>query len=55
MPTLTTGAGFNDAAVLLTGITQQATTLDGFDPLLNAISQVIGRTIFYSNPPITKK
>ena len=70
MPTLTTGAGFNDAAVLLTSITQQATgqqvitptTLDdfvsvgtlalqaGFDPLLNAISQVIGRTIFSIRP-----
>lgn len=70
MPNLTTGAGFNDAAALLTSITQQATgqqvitptTLDdfvsvgtlalqaGFDPLLNAISQVIGRTIFSIRP-----
>lgn len=70
MPSLTTGAGFNDAAALLTSITQQATgqqvitptTLDdfvsvgtlalqaGFDPLLNAISQVIGRTIFSIRP-----
>lgn len=70
MPNLTTGAGFNDAAALLTSITQQATgqqvitptTLNdfvsvgtlalqaGFDPLLNAISQVIGRTIFSIRP-----
>lgn len=70
MPNLTTGAGFKDAAALLTSITQQATgqqvitptTLDdfvsvgtlalqaGFDPLLNAISQVIGRTIFSIRP-----
>lgn len=70
MPNLTTGAGFNDAAALLTSITQQATgqqvitpnTLDefvsvgtlalqaGFDPLLNALSQVIGRTIFSIRP-----
>lgn len=70
MPNLSTGAGFNDAAALLTSITQQATgqqvitptTLDdfvsvgtlalqaGFDPLLNAISQVIGRTIFSIRP-----
>ena len=70
MPSLTTGAGFNDAAALLTSITQQATgqqvitptTLDdfvsvgtlalqaGFDPLLNAISQVIGHTIFSIRP-----
>lgn len=70
MPNLNTGAGFNDAAALLTSITQQATgqqvitptTLDdfvsvgtlalqaGFDPLLNAISQVIGRTIFSIRP-----
>lgn len=70
MPNLTTGAGFNDAATLLTSITQQATgqqvitptTLDGFvsvgtlalqagfDPLLNAISQVMGRTIFNIRP-----
>lgn len=70
MPNLTNGAGFNDAAALLTSITHQATgqqvitptTLDdfvsvgtlalqaGFDPLLNAISQVIGRTIFSIRP-----
>ena len=68
--TLGVGAGFNDAAALLTSITQQATgqtvltptnlqdfvsvgtiaLSSGFDPLLNAISQVVGRTIFSIRP-----
>lgn len=67
---LTSGAGFNDAATLLTSITKQATGQQvltptslqdfvsvgnialsaGFDPLLNAISQVIGNTIFSIRP-----
>lgn len=64
------GYGFNDAAVLLTSIVQQATgqavvtptnlqdfvsvgttaLQSGYDPLLNAISVVLGRTIFSIRP-----
>lgn len=64
------GYGFNDAAVLLSSIVQQATgqavvtptnlqdfvsvgttaLQTGFDPLLNAISVVLGRTIFSIRP-----
>lgn len=62
--------GFNDAAILLTSIVQQATGQDvitpanlqdfvsvgttalqsGYDPLLNAISVVLGKTIFSVRP-----
>ena len=64
------GYGFNDAAVLLTSIVQQATGQQvltpinlqdfasigttalqaGYDPLLNAISVVLGKTIFSIRP-----